>query len=107
SSNAVKTYVDSFITISPASANNPTGATHVLTINVFDNAGDGKGYVAAPNGTPVSVAILSGPGSFIGASTCTTTNGACTVSTTSGSGGTDTYQATTTPTVGGVTMKRT
>ena len=84
SSNATKTYVDSFVTIGPASANNPLNATHTLTAQVFVDAGGGAGYVAAPNGTTVTFTLLPGSvGSFIAGNTCTTASGACTVTTTS------------------------
>ena len=108
SSNATKTYVDSYITISPASANNPLNATHTLTTQLFVDAGGGAGYVAAPNGTTVTFTLLPGSvGAFIAGNTCTTASGACTVTTTSSTGGTDTIQASATVTVGGVTMTRT
>ncbi|HZQ04692.1 MAG TPA: hypothetical protein VFA88_11825 [Gaiellaceae bacterium] len=108
SPNAVKTYVDAYITISPGTADNPTGTTHVLTAQVFVNRGDGAGYVAAPNGTAVSFALLSGSvGSFVGGSGCTTTGGACTATITSTAGGADTVQASTSLSVGGLSLTRT
>src|SRR5579884_1075424 len=92
----------------PATADNPTGTTHVLTAQVFVNRGDGAGYVAAPNGTAVSFALLSGSvGSFVGGSGCTTTGGACTATITSTAGGADTVQASMSLSVGGLSLTRT
>src|SRR5579862_212079 len=108
SADAVKTYVDAYITISPATADNPTGTTHVLTAQVFVNSGNGGGYVAAPNGTSVGFALLSGSvGSFVGGNGCTTVSGACSATITSSAGGTDTIQASTTLSGGGLSLTRT
>ena len=108
SADAVKTFVDSYITISPSEATNPTNTTHVFTAQVFVDDGAGSGFVAAPNGTLVTFTLLPGSvGSFVGGNTCTTTAGACSVTTTSATAGDDTMQASATVTVGGVTMTRT
>jgi uncharacterized repeat protein (TIGR01451 family) len=108
SGNAVKTFVDAYIAITPPEATNPTNTTHVYTAQVFIDAGNGAGYVAAPNGTLVTFTLLPGSvGSFVGGNTCTTTAGACTITTTSANAGNDTMQASATVTVGGVTMTRT
>src|SRR4029077_4436071 len=72
SSSATKTYVDSYITISPAAANNPLNPPPPLTTQLFVTAGGGAGYVAAPNGTTVTFTLLAGSvGSFIAGNTCT------------------------------------
>ena len=78
---------DANIQITPASANNPVGANHVLTITV--NALGGT-IGAGPHIATAS--IVSGPGSFVGSPTCTYTGGAatasCTVTITSATVGT-------------------
>jgi uncharacterized repeat protein (TIGR01451 family) len=108
SANAVKTFVDSYITISPATAINNVTVTHTFTIQVFTNDGSGAGYVAT-SGAPVSLTLLPGSvGHVTGSSTCTTgAAGTCTITTVSSTAGDDVAQASTTVTVGGVTMTRT
>ena len=112
--NAVKTYVDSYITISPATAQNNVNVTHTFTVQVFTNDGSGVGYVGS-NGQTVTFTLLAGSvGSFTGAAphTCTTQTiaslaGQCTITTVSTVVGTDHMQATTTLSVGGISMTRT
>ena len=58
---AVKTFVDANIQITPPTATNPLNTTHVLTGHVNVNDGSG-GFVNAPNGTTIDFAIVSGPG---------------------------------------------
>jgi hypothetical protein len=103
---AVKTYVDANIQISPAQATNPVGANHVLTITV--NAINGT-IDAGPHTATAS--IVSGPGSFVGSPTCTYTGGAatasCTVTITSSTPGTTVVQATSNIPVNGVVIPRT
>ena len=114
SANAVKTYVDSYITISPASATNNVTVTHTFTVQVLTNDGSGAGYVGS-NGQTVTFTLLPGSvGSFTGSAphTCTTQTiasvpGQCTITTVSTVAGTDTMRATTTLTLGGVSMTRT
>jgi len=114
SANAVKTYVDSYITISPATAQNNVNVTHTFTVQVFTNDGSSTGYVGS-NGQTVTFTLLAGSvGSFTGAAphTCTTQTiagiaGQCTITTVSTVAGTDHMQATTTLSVGGVSMTRT
>ena len=61
SGDAVKTFVNANIAITPATANNPVGTNHVLTITV--NALNGT-IDAGPHTATAS--ISSGPGSFVG-----------------------------------------
>ena len=68
SGDAVKTYVDANIQITPAEATNPTGTNHTLTGHVNVNTGTG-GFVNAPAGTTINFSILSGPGASSVAST--------------------------------------
>src|SRR5262249_28858429 len=108
SGDAVKTFVDANIQISPLEATNPGGADHTLTGHGNVNAGDGAGFVNAPAGTTIGFAILSGPGSFVGPDSCTTSDasGSCTVVISSLTTGTTTIRATTTVSVGGVSLTR-
>jgi hypothetical protein len=72
------------------------------------NAGGGAGYVNAPAGTVCTVNIISGPGTP-GTQNCSTVGatGTCDVVITSATPGTSTIQATTTVSVGGVSLTRT
>ena len=104
---AVKTFVDANIQITPATATNPVGTNHVLTITV--NAIGGT-IDAGPHTATAS--IVSGPGSFVGSpNTCTYTGGAatasCTVTITSAVAGTTVVSATSDIPVGGLTITRT
>jgi hypothetical protein len=62
----VKTWVNAKISITPASDLNPVGTTHTLTCTIEINAGDGAGFVDAPDGTLCDADITDGPGSFVG-----------------------------------------
>jgi uncharacterized repeat protein (TIGR01451 family) len=107
---AVKTFVDAYVAISPLSASNPINTTHTYTAHVFVNDGSGLAYTDAPNGTVVTLAFVGAHvGSFTGSDSCTIANGAgtCTIDTTSASAGVDTMSASTTPNVGGVLLPRT
>ena len=75
SGDAVKTFVNANIQITPANANNPVGTNHVLTITV--NAVNGT-LDAGPHTATAS--IVSGPGAFVGSPTCTYTGGGATAS---------------------------
>src|SRR5262249_28288854 len=68
------------IQISPLTASNQTGTNHTLTGHVNVSPA-GAGFVNAPDGTVISFSIVSGPGSFVGLSSCTTSGGtgSCTV----------------------------
>jgi uncharacterized repeat protein (TIGR01451 family) len=73
---------------------------------VFTN--NGSGYVAAPDGTHVTFALLPGSvGHFTAGSSCDTAAGSCTITTVSTTVGDDTVSASTTLTVNGVSMTRT
>ena len=92
-SDAVKTFVDAYITISPPSAANPINTTHTYTAHVFVNNGSGAGYIDAPNGTVVTFAFVGAHvGSFVAGNQCTigTAAGTCTIDTTSAKPGDDT-----------------
>ena len=106
SGNASKLWVNANIQITPATATNPIGTNHVLTITV--NALGGT-IDAGPHTATAS--IVSGPGSFVGAHTCTYTGGAatatCTVTITSAVAGTTVVSATSDIPVGGLTITRT
>jgi hypothetical protein len=103
----VKTYVDATIKVTPATAVNLIGTTHVLTGHVDVNTGAGT-PANAPDGTTIDFAIVSGPGSFVGASSCQTSSGtgSCTVVITSSTVGTTIVNATGTVTVSGLSLTR-
>jgi uncharacterized repeat protein (TIGR01451 family) len=98
--------VDANISISPATAINRISTNHTLTAHVNVNTGSG-GFVNAPNGTVITF-TLSGAGSFVGPSTCTTAGGtgSCTVTISSATPGSSTVRAKTDVVVGGVTLHR-
>src|SRR5262249_42932066 len=106
SGNANKNWVDANIAITPASANNPVNANHVLTITVTAINGT---IDAGPHTATAS--IVSGPGSFVGSPSCTYTGGAatasCTVTITSATAGTTVLSATSAIPVNGQTITRT
>jgi len=106
SGDAIKTYVDANIQISPATASNPIGTTHTLTGHV--NVNPGSGFVNAPDGTTITFSIVSGPGSFVGPSSCTTSGGtgSCTAVITSSVVGITTVKASTNVIVSGVQLHR-
>jgi hypothetical protein len=110
SGNASKTWVDANIQITPQTASNPTGTNHTLTGHV--NVNPGTGFVNAPDGTVINFSLTNAGGAtatFVGPSSCTTAGGtgSCTVVISSPTGGTTTINATTTVTVGGVSLTRT
>ena len=85
SADATKTWVDAYVTISPASATNEVGTNHVLTVSVKTNDGSGSGYVLT-GGVLVTASLPSDTASsaFVGGNTCTTASsgpgtGKCTV----------------------------
>jgi hypothetical protein len=109
-SGASKTFVDASIAINPPSANNPIGAPHVITATVRQNTGSG-GFVAAPDGVTVTFSLQNAGGAtaaFVGGNTCLTAGGTgtCTVTINSATAGTVTINATTTFSVGGVSLTR-
>ncbi|HEX4520371.1 MAG TPA: hypothetical protein VH063_12390, partial [Gaiellaceae bacterium] len=108
SASAVKTWVDSYITLTPAVATNNVTVTHTFTATVFQNDGSGSGYVAATGVTVTFSFVGTHVGSFTAGTTCVTgAGGSCTITTSSTTAGDDTVQATANVTVGGVTMTRT
>jgi uncharacterized repeat protein (TIGR01451 family) len=106
SADAVKTFVDANVQISPPSAINPVGKNHTFTGHVNVNTGSG-GFVNAPNGTTISF-VLTGAGSFVGPSSCTTAGGtgSCTVVIVSSAPGSSSVKAKTDVVVGGLTLHR-
>src|SRR5512132_1564704 len=98
--------VDANIQISPASATNPIGTNHVLTITV-----NAVGGTLDPGQHTATASIVSGPGSFVGSPTCTYTGGSasasCQVTITSATAGTTVVSATSAIPVNGVTITRT
>src|SRR4029453_17938108 len=106
SGDAVKTFVDANIQITPPSAINPVGKNHTFTGHVNVNTGTG-GFVNAPNGTTISF-VLTGAGSFVGPSSCQTAGGtgSCTVVIVSAAPGSSSVRAKTDVLVGGLTLHR-
>ncbi len=70
---ATKTYVDARITLTPDGVNE-VGDDHVFTAAV--EVDEGSGWQPAPDGTIVSLAVLSGPG-VLEAPECETLDGSC------------------------------
>jgi uncharacterized repeat protein (TIGR01451 family) len=103
---AIKTFVDANIQITPPNAINPISTNHVLTAHVNVNAG--AGFANAPDGTQISFTIDSGPGSFTTANPCTTAGGtgSCSITLTSATPGTTVVSAHVTIVVGGVSLTR-
>jgi uncharacterized repeat protein (TIGR01451 family) len=106
SGDTVKTFVDANVQISPPSAINPVGTNHTLMGHVNVNKGSGA-FEVAPDGTQISF-VLSGAGSFVGPSSCTTAGGtgSCSVVISSSATGSSTVRATTDVTVVGVSLHR-
>jgi hypothetical protein len=119
SPDAVKTYVNAFITIAP-SATNPVGVPHTFVVQVFADNGDGTGFHQVQDSEPVTETLTAGngasitqinPGSGTGLASATynlTTTTAFNpgVTFTSPTAGTVTGHATTTIVVDGVTLTR-
>jgi hypothetical protein len=92
---ALQARVDARIALDPPNGSDEAGGFHTLSATVEVDAGDGSGFVAAPDGTAVTFDLVGGPGSFDGASSCTTTSGSCSVELTSDATGVTTVSATT------------
>ena len=105
SADAVKTFVDANIQITPPSAINPVGKNHTLTGHV--NVNSGSDFVNAPDGTAISF-VLTGAGAFVGPSSCSTTGGtgSCSVVIVSSAPGSSSVRAKTDVTVGGLVLHR-
>lgn len=102
-----KTWVDAKIILSPLTATNNITDPHTITATVSQN--DGSGWSSAPNGTLVTFSLLNNTAgaAFVGGiNTCTTTSGACSVQINSSTPGSVDIHATTTFTVGGVSLTR-
>jgi hypothetical protein len=101
--------VDANIQITPAMATNPVGTNHTLHCHI--NVNDGTGFVNAPDGTTCTVTVISGAATPVSQNCSTGTptagSGTCDVVITSSTAGTNTIQASTTVTVGGVSLTRT
>ena len=117
SADAHKTYVDAQIDVSPLNATNPVGSPHTITATVQQDdgipaagGGDGvTGFGPAPNGTLVTFSLLNNTANatFVGGvSTCTTTAGTCSVQINTNTPGAVDIHATTTFSVGGVSLTR-
>ena len=97
--------VDANIVITPETAFNVVGDPHVYTATVKVN--DGTGFANAPDGTTVTFSKASGPGVIAPVNgQCRTTDGTCTVAIISATTGVTSVHATTTLTVGGVSLTR-
>ena len=107
SPDAVKTFVDANIQITPQAATNPVGTNHTLTGHVNVNGGSG-GFVNAPEGTAITFEIVSGPGHFVGTGSCLTVadTGSCTAVISSSTSGVSTIRVSTDVQVGGVMLHR-
>lgn len=104
---ASKLWVDANIQISPTSATNDISQTEVYTGHV--NVNPGTGTVNEPDGTTITFAIASGPGT-LSPTSCVTSGGtgSCSVNLTSGgAAGTTVINASTSVVVGGITLTRT
>jgi hypothetical protein len=107
SADAHKTYVDATIAVTPLTATNAVNQAHLITATVQQNTG--SGFVAAPNGTLVTFSLPTNTAgaTFVGnVSTCTTTGGTCSVSINTSTPGLVVIHATTTFSVGGVSLTR-
>jgi hypothetical protein len=108
SGNAVKTYVDAQIDVSPLEATNEVNDPHEITATVQQDPGTSV-FGPAPDGTLVTFSLLnnSAGAAFVGGvNTCTTTSGSCSVSINTSTAGSVDIHATTTFDVGGVSLTR-
>ena len=74
SGDAVKTFVDANIQITPNGVNRVGRDAHVHGARERQR-GHGDGFVNAPDGTQISFTIDTGPGAFTSANPCTTAGG--------------------------------
>jgi hypothetical protein len=107
SGDAVKTFVDANIQISPLQATNPVGTNHTLTAHA--NVNDGTGPVNAPDGTVITFLLTNSNGAtatFVGPTACTTSGGtgSCSVVISSPTAGNTASNAATNVVVGGVSL---
>jgi hypothetical protein len=101
SPNAIKTFVDARISITPAFGTNAVGQTHVFTAHVDVNPG--TGFVSAPVGTLITFSIGAGGVGTLSPTSCTTvgTTGSCSVNDNSTTAGIDVVTASTSVTIHG------
>src|SRR5439155_752207 len=103
SGNAVKTFVNAKISITPSTATNRFGDPHTFTVTLWKDVGDNKGFVKAKD-EHVDVTLTDDLGAThrVPTGSCTTAgpntdvNGQCTITFTSNSTGTVTGHATST-----------
>ena len=100
---AVKTYVDARISVGPDGVN-AVGDPH--PVNAHLEVNDGTGWVNAPAGVTIDLAILSGPGSLTASSCVIGAGGACGVTLNSNAAGTTIVTASATVDVEGVALSR-
>ena len=110
SSDAVTSFADANIQLTPPTASNAVNANHTLTGHVNVSSAGG-GFVNAPDGTVIDFSLTNLAGAtaiFVGLSSCTTASGtgSCTVAIRSPTTGSTTIHATTTVSVGGVALTR-
>ena len=86
---------------------NPINAAHTFTAHVNVNSGP-LGFANAPNGTPISFTIDSGPGAFTSANPCTTSGGTgnCSITLVSSVPGATVVSAHVTLSVAGLSLTR-
>jgi hypothetical protein len=103
---ATKTYVDAYIEIAPDDTN-LVGIAHLFTITVWEDAGDGAGFVAAA-GETVDVTFVSmwGADAQSPATCITNSMGTCTVSVNSDATGQIEATASSYVSVGGLSLYR-
>jgi len=111
SGDAVKRYVDAYITIGPLRDVNSVEELHTFTVTVKQNLGDGNGFVAVPDGTFVTVTLTDqlGASHVLLSDACAspgTSGGTCTVTFTSPTAGTVTGHASVTLLLEGLTVSR-
>ncbi len=111
SDGADKRFVDAYITINPPTATNNVTDPHTFTVNVFQDSGDGNGFVAVPDDTIVVVTLTDtlGATSSVSEDTCAdpgTVAGSCTVTFTSPTSGTVTGHASVDLTIEGDSVHR-
>jgi hypothetical protein len=103
---ATKTYVDAYIEIAPDDTN-LVGIEHTFTVTVWENAGDGAGFVAAANEqVTVEFEELHGADLQTDVTVMTDANGMATVSVNSGATGQIEATASCHVSVGGLSLYR-
>lgn len=105
SGSAVKTYVDASIALTPQTATNNINDPHTITAHVTKNNGSGSTDAA---GVTVTFAMTSGTATFVGGDNDCITNasGVCTTQIVDSSPGANIIDATTTFSVGGISLTR-